>query len=344
MSKTNDGRYFEDFTLGEEIRHGVPRTLTEGDAALYQALTGSSFALQSSRIFARLVGYDQIPLDDMLLFNVVLGKTVRDLSLNAIGNLGYAECDFLTQVYVGETISARSTVIGLKENSDGETGTVYVRTEGLDHRNVTILRFVRWFMVPKRQAGNPTTEPVVPELASVVAPLTIPRHRLNRDWDTTLSGSPHFWEDYATGEKIDHHDGVTVEHAEHMMATRLYQNPSRIHYDAHMAHSSRFGQRIVYGGHVISLARALTVNGLANACILSAIHGGRHVGPVFAGDTLYAWTEVIAAQALHGRKDIGALRLRTTGVKNRSARHYPSKGEGVVLELDYTVLLPRRPE
>ena len=342
MSKTQEGRFFEDFSLGEVIDHALPRTLTEGDAALYQSLTGSRFALQSSETFARRAGYDRMPLDDMLVFNVVVGKSVPDISLNAVANLGYAECDFLRQIYIGETLGARSTVIGLKENSDGETGTVYVRTEGMDHRNVPILTFVRWVMIPKRDRKLKCPAPVVPDLAAAVERLTIPRHKLNRHWDAKDSGSPHFWDDYATGEKIDHRDGFTVEEAEHMMATRLYQNNSRAHFDAHLAMSTRFGKRVVYGGHVISIARALSHNGLGNACIISAINGGKHTAPTFAGDTIYAWSEVLLAQALENRTDIGALRLRTRAVKNRPASDFPAESKDIVLDLDYTVLLPRR--
>ena len=340
--KTQEGRFLEDFTLGETIHHALPRTITAGDTALYQSLTGCRFALQTSEMFARQAGYDRMPLDDILVFNVIFGKSVPDISLNAIANLGYAECDFLRQVYEGETLSAQSSVIGLKENSNGKTGTVYVRTEGLDHRGKTILRFIRWVMIPKRDPKSKTPAATVPELDSHVERLTIPRHRLNRHWDTAVTGSPHFWEDYEAGEKIDHRDGVTIAEGEHMMATRLYHNTSRVHFDAHLAESTQFGQRVVYGGHVISIARALSQNGLGNACIISAINGGKHTAPTFAGDTLYAWTEILTAQTLENRNDIGALRLRTVAVKNRPASGFPETGENVVLDLDYTVLLPRR--
>ena len=63
-TKTNSGRFFEDFRLGETIRHATPRTVTAGDAALYTALYGSRFAVQSSDVFAEAIGYPQSPLDD----------------------------------------------------------------------------------------------------------------------------------------------------------------------------------------------------------------------------------------------------------------------------------------
>ena len=84
-------------------------------------------------------------------------------------------------------------------------------------------------------------------------------------------------------------DGMTIEESEHMMATRLYQNTARVHFNQHAEKEGRFGRRIVYGGHVISLARSLSFNGLANAIRVAAINGGRHVAPTFAGDTVYAW-------------------------------------------------------
>src|SRR5262249_57532155 len=84
-------------------------------------------------------------------------------------------------------------------------------------------------------------------------------------YDFTIAGSPYRFGDYAVGEKIDHIDGITVEEAEHQIATRLYQNTARIHFDQYSAAQGRFGRRLIYGGHVISLARALSFNGLANA-------------------------------------------------------------------------------
>ncbi|MDW3206932.1 MAG: MaoC family dehydratase [Alphaproteobacteria bacterium] len=342
-SKSTAGRFFEDFEMDQQIDHASPRTITEGDVALYHALTGNRFTLQTSNQFARNVGYHAAPVDDLFVFNAVFGLSVADVSINAVANLGYAGCDFLAQLYVGETIRARSTVIGLRETSDGGKGIVYVRTEGLDHRDVPVLRFVRWVMVPKR---NPKAKGSgvdrIPDLPDAVRPITVPRHRLNRHWDDVSAGSVHRWDDYAEGERIDHIDGVTIEEADHMTATRLFRNAARVHFDAHAMSETSFGKRLVYGGHVIATARALSYNGLANACIVSAINGGRHAAPVFGGDTIYAWTEVIEKTALEKRDDIGALRLRTRAVKNRNCSDFPTEGPDIALDLDYTVILPRR--
>src|SRR5215470_11146040 len=106
MTKTNAGNFFEDFRLGQVIEHATPRTVTTGDAALYVALYSPRFALQSSGAFAQAIGYPCAPIDDFLVFHIVFGKTVPDISLNAVANLGYANWRFLAPVYPGDTLTA----------------------------------------------------------------------------------------------------------------------------------------------------------------------------------------------------------------------------------------------
>ncbi len=345
--KSSPGRFFEDFSIGHVIRHATPRTMTVGDVALYQSLYGGRFALQSAETFARQAGYPAAPLDDLLVFHTVFGKTVPDISLNAIANLGYANCRFVKAVYAGETLHARSEIIGLRENANRESGVVYVRTTGFNQSDEAVLEFVRWVMVRKRDASSPGSPPVVPAPATRVSPeqlgLAVPAIDQSR-WDCTLSGSSDLWDDYAVGEKIDHREGVTVEEAEHQMATRLYQNTARVHFNEHTERESRFGRRLIYGGVIISLARALSFNGLGNAFHIAAINGGKHLAPAFAGDTIYAWSEVLDRAEIPQRSDIGALRLRTFATKNLDCSGFPGSGEdraGVILELDYWVAMPR---
>ena len=152
------------------LEHATPRTLTAGDAALYIGLYGPRFAVQSSDAFAQAIGYPRAPLDDLLVFHTVFGKTVPDISLNAIANLGYAECRFLRAVYPGDTLSATSEVIGLRENSNRASGVVYVRTTGRNRNGETVLEYVRWVMVRKRDTEAPAPAPVVPKLAERVDP------------------------------------------------------------------------------------------------------------------------------------------------------------------------------
>jgi 2-methylfumaryl-CoA hydratase len=349
MNKTSAGNFFEDFRLGQILRHATPRTMTGGDFSLYTALFGARFAVQSSAAFAKAIGYPDWPLDDLLVFHIVFGKTVPDVSLNAVANLGYAGMQFLAPVFAGDTLSATSEVIGLKENSNRKTGIVYVRTRGVKQDGTAVLEYVRWVMVRKRDESAPPPADHVPRLPTAVEPRLLggacPVIDV-RAYDFALAGSPHRFGEYEPGEKIDHVDGITVEEAEHQTATRLYQNTARIHFDQFSAAQGRFGRRLIYGGHVISLARAISFNGLANAFHVAAINGGRHVAPLFAGDTVFAWSEVLGASELPGRRDVGALRLRTVATKDRPCPDFPYKdGEDydptVLLDLDYWALIPR---
>ncbi len=353
MTKTNSGNFFEDFRLGQIIRHATPRTVTAGDVALYTALYGPRFAVNSSAEFAAGIGMaagGTAPVDDLLAFHVVFGKTVPDISLNAVANLGYAAGRFGAPVHPGDTLTTTSTVIGLKENSNRQTGVVYVRSVGTNQRGALVVEYVRWVMVRKRDPEAAIAAETVPDLPGAVAAadLIVPEGLDLTGYDTTLAGSRYLWDDYAAGERIDHVDGMTIEEAEHMMATRLWQNTAKVHFNQFTEGQGRFGRRLIYGGHIISLARALSFNGLGNAFRIVAINGGRHANPTFAGDTIHAWSEVLERIELPGRKDVGALRLRLVATKNRPCADFPFKAENgkdfdpsVVLDFDYTVLMPR---
>ena len=354
MSKARTGNFFEDFSLGQTLMHGTPRTVGEGDQALYIALTGARQALPSARPVAHALGYPDRPLDDLLAFHIAFGKTVPDISLNAVANLGYADVRFLAPVYGGDTLKAESTVIGLRQNSNGKSGIVWVRSTALNQNDQEVLSWIRWVMVHKQDESRAAPTPVVPEPPAFVTAdrLSIPACLDARGYETEVSGGPWLWEDYDIGERIDHPAGMTLDESDHTLATRLYQNNARLHFDACLMADTAFGRRLVYGGHVISICRALSFEGLENALTIAAINGGTHSHPTFAGDTLYAWSEVLDKWALPGLEDLGALRLRLVGLKNLPAgklgdtrveesgqrKYHPN----VVLDLDYTVLMPRR--
>lgn len=340
-----EGYFFEDYAVGHRFRHATPRTLNDGDASLYIALTGARQPLHCSAPLARAAGHRACPLDDFLVFNVAFGKTVADISYNAVANLGYADVRFLAPVYAGDTLACESEVIGTKANSSGKSGVVYVRSRASNQDGTEVLSWARWVMVAARaSAGRVAT---VPELPREVADVHVPAFLKPEALDARATGSSRLWDDYEAGEAIDHPGGMTLEESDHMLATRLYQNTARIHFDAFLARGNPFGRRLVYGGHVISVCRALSYDGLENAFAVAAIHGGTHANPAFAGDTLYCRHVVLGRREVPGRPDVGALRLRMLGVKNLALGQLPSVGAGeknpaVVLDLDYTVLIPRR--
>ena len=168
--KTNPGNFFEDFERGATLVHAVPRTITEGDCALYIALTGDRYPLHCSAEYARSLGFERETVNDLLVFHMVFGKTVNDVSLNAVANLGYAGVRFLAPVYPGDTVRSVSEVLGKKENASGENGVVWVKTTGTNQRREKVLEYCRWVMVNKRDKSTPTGAVDKPELlpASIV--------------------------------------------------------------------------------------------------------------------------------------------------------------------------------
>ena len=350
-NKTNPGNFFEDFSVGQELIHSTPRTITQGEVALFIGLLGSRFVLHSSNEFAKKIGYQNSPVDDILTFNMVFGKTVPDISLNSPANLGYASCKFGVPVYIGDTIKTTSKVLGVKENSNKKTGIVWVNSVGKNQKNEVVLDYIRWVMVNKRDLSSPAPKTVIPDLKTEVDinEFYVPSGLNISKYNFDESGSKYIWGDYKVGEKIDHVDGMTIEESDHMTATRLYQNTAKVHFNDHTEKNGRLGSRIVYGGHIISLVRMLSFNGLSNAFKILGINGGKHIAPTIAGDTIYAWTEILDKKELPKRSDLGVLRLKTIGIKNHLCKEFPLYKNGdeeynsnVVLEIDYSVLMPKK--
>lgn len=346
------GNFFEDLHPGQVLKNPVPRTITQGDVALYIALYGDRHPLYCSDEFARSLGFERAAVADLLVFHMVFGRAVGEISLNSPGNLGYADLRFLRPVYTGDTLSATTETLGWRETSKGDTGVVWVRTTGVNQRDEPVLQFYRWVMVNKRAPATPTHADDAPDLPATASLDHVSFPRIRR-FDASATGHDAAWEDYAPGQRLVHPQGITIEEAEHQMATRLYQNSARVHFNQHQQDASRHGRRIVYGGHVISTAHALTFDGLENLLGIAAWNAGSHTAPTFAGDTLFAWSEVLERIDL-GRDDIGALRLRLVAAKNLdpNVEAVPLKTNGedgreryhpaVVLDLDYVGLLPKR--
>ncbi len=281
----------------------------------------------------------------------MFGKTVPDISLNAVANLGYADCRFSRPVFSGDTLSALSEVIGLKENSNKQSGVVYVRSKGFNQRGETVIEYVRWVMVRKRDPGAAAPEAYVPKLPEAVdavrARRSLSSNRPRRFRRSSSAVRPTGSRTIPPAKKSTMLTALRSRRPSTRRRPGSIRTPPRC-ISTSSARGGALRRRLVYGGHVISLARALSFNGLANAFHIAAINGGRHVAPLFAGDTAFAWSEVVETAALPGRDDVGALRLRTVATKNRPCVDFPwHEGEGyephVVLELDYWALAPRRP-
>ena len=301
VAKTAAGPFFEDFRLGETIRHATPRTLTSGDASLYSALYGARFAPQSAETFARAIGYPASPIDDLLAFHVVFGKTVPDVSLNAVANLGYADCRFLKPVFPGDTLSAvsrgdraqgelqqaerrRLRALARLQPARRDGDRLCALGDGAQARRGRAgARGSRSRNSPRRSAPPTSARPA----RESIARRSTRAQRLAASVRGLCAGRA----DRSCRRRSRSKRPST------MTATRLYQNTAKVHFNQFSEGQGRFGRRLIYGGHVISLARALSFNGLANAFHIAAINGGRHVAPLFAGDTVFAWSEIVETAA-----------------------------------------------
>ncbi|MBF0288515.1 MAG: MaoC family dehydratase [SAR324 cluster bacterium] len=360
MGKYNLENFFEDFEVGSTIKHLFSRTLTEGDNALYVALTGDRFPLYCSAEFAQKLGFRRELINDLLVFHTIFGKSVPDISSNAIANLGYADVRFLQPVYPGDTLSAESEIIGKKEPPGGQAGQVYVHTKGMNQHGKIVLQFYRWIKINKRFPEE-TTEPqgnVTPPPEIDLRHVQIPSALTQETIDPSITRGRWFFDDYTIGERIHHLDGRTIEESDHMMAANAYQNTAKVHFNGHQMANSRFGKRLIYGGYVISIARSLSFNGLENTLGILGWNSGTHINPTFGGDTLYAWSEVLDKINLPGIDHFGALRIGLATVKNLSLQkeqwqeielkfvdpetekeqYHPN----AVLYLDYYILMPKK--
>ena len=291
--------------------------MATASTSIYKA-NCSRFALYCAETLAEKSGFKTTPLDNVLVFHIAFGKTVNDISLNAVANLGYAEVKFQQACFCGDTLSVKSEVIGLKENSNGKNGVVYVRSSATNQHNQLVVSWIRWVMVEKQIASQPTTEPVIPEFESFISgeSLSFPEDYHFANWQHSDSDNQIKYDDLQVGDYMFHRDGITINDSDHSLATRLYQNNARVHFDQHLMQTSQKGKRLVYGGHIISICRALSYNGFANAIWPIAINGGTHANPSFAGDTIFCQSEIIAKHQPEDRSDIGFVRIRMLGIKN----------------------------
>jgi len=356
-NKINLGNFFEDFYINQELIHPLPRTISSGDVSLYIGLTGSRFALHSSLEVAKDFGYEKIPLDDLLVFHLCFARSVQDISLNALANLGYADIYFGKKVFVGDTISLKSKIIGLKENSNKKTGVVYVHSKGFNQKNEEVINLKRWVMIHKKNLDISSNINEVPKLGLEAEEkikkslenktiINIPKiKKINID----KTGGKYFFEDYQIDERLNHSQGFSIDNSSHTIATNLYQNNAKVHFDSFLMSQTPNKKRLVYGGHIISLVRSICFNGFENAQNIYSINSGVHANPSFAGDTIYAFSEVLEKIDLKNRDDIGLLRIRSIGLKNQKSKEieniFNDKNkykENIVLDLDYTIIIPKK--
>lgn len=152
MKVNSMGNYFEDFSKGEIINHSVSKTIFESDNNLFSLLTLNHHPLHINLEYAEQSQHGKILVVGTLVFSVVVGITVSDISGKAIANLDYERIEHLAPVFIGDTITARTEVLGCRESeSKPDRGIVYVETTAYNQMNIPVLRFRRHVLIPKQQ-------------------------------------------------------------------------------------------------------------------------------------------------------------------------------------------------
>ena len=147
------GRYFEAFEVGQRFDHHWGRTLTETDATLFSSLTLNYSPLFTNRVYAASLGHRSIPVNPYLVFLTVLGLSVEDTSEKDGGMFLAVEfAKFLQPVYPGDTLTADSEVLAVKDSrSRPQNGIVTWRTQGTNQDGDVVLELERTNLVARRE-------------------------------------------------------------------------------------------------------------------------------------------------------------------------------------------------
>ncbi|MGD6741831.1 MaoC family dehydratase [Streptomyces sp. BH106] len=296
---------FEDFTVGQRFEHHWGRTLTEADNTVMSTLTLAFNPVYFNRETALATGHAGSVVNPMFLLMTTVGLSVEDLSESGGAFLGIDELTFHRPVLVGETLTAVSTVLATRRSdSRPGMGIVTWHTEGYVDGE-PVIDFRRTNLI-KAADGEGNSAPPDGEL---------------------------YFDDFVTGEVYEHARGKTVTDLDGVLLCNLAMNTASGHFDEESMKDTPFGQRIVFGGVTASLVIGLTMQDTAEHAVRElTLDGLRFPSPVFHGDTLYAYTEVLSTKA--DDDAAGVVCFRHWGVNQR---------DEIVLEAERTVLLNRRP-
>lgn len=151
MDQSILGHYFEDFIVGDTIRHALSKTIFESDNNLFSLLTMNHHPIHLNQEYAEKSQHGQILVVGTLVFSLVVGFTVPDISGKAIANLGYQDVRHINPVYINDTLYARTTILEkTASRSKIDRGVVYVETIGYNQRGEDVISFTRKVLVKKR--------------------------------------------------------------------------------------------------------------------------------------------------------------------------------------------------
>lgn len=307
------GNFLEDFRAGRVFRHKRGKTITEGLFNAFTDFTMTTNPLSKNRRYAEAFGFRGLVVPPGLVMNVAFSQTVEDVSENARANLEYIAMRFGAIVYIGDTIEVETTVLGVKPSSkDPDRGIVHVRSTGRNQHGRVVITFERKVQVWKSDLAA-TVDDAEAAAPAVECELELPAYDPKRDYRSLahLTSPEGYFEDLTPGDLIEHSRGRTIT-SEHIALTAQLDNTSQVHCNQFMIdeNPSRYigGQLIVYGGIPFDVCLGLSCPDVGENALGDVVYrSGRHTAPVFAGDTIFAATEIRAKRDFPGRADLGVV-------------------------------------
>ena len=283
------GPHFEDFEVGQVFDDAPSLTLTSGHAAVHQALVGDRLRLAlDSELSRRVTGSDRPLAHPNLVCDVAIGQSTGPTQ-RVLGNLFYRGLVLLSPVFVGDTLTTRTEVVALKQNrarpGRPATGLVVLRITTENQHGEPVLDFWRCPMLPLHDPDGETGHADdLDQIAGSELDSGRLRNAVPTDWRIGVlreRGGGEDFESVGEGAVWDIEGRATVTGAPELV--RLTLNVAAAHSDSG---ATSHGRRLVYGGHTISLAAALSTRALPNLATIIAWRGCDHLGPVFEEDVL----------------------------------------------------------
>jgi len=315
------GHFLEDFRPGDVYRHKGGKTITEGLFAIFTDFSMTTNPLSKNARYARAYGFEGLVVPPGLVMLVVFSQSVEDVSENARANLEYIDMRFGVPVYIGDTLEAETRVLGVKGSSSNPMlGVVHVQTTGRNQRGEVVLTFQRKVQVWKRDRGASLHEREV-EPERIETSLALPAYDPGRRYGDLahLTNDDSYFEDFTPGDVVEHSRGRVVT-TDHVMLTGILDNTSQVHCNQWMVSQDpdRFvgGQLIVFGGIPFNLCLGISSADVGDNSLGDIRYAtGRHTAPIFAGDTVFASTEIRGVSDFPGRPDLGVLSATLRGHK-----------------------------
>jgi len=341
LIRKKTGNFLEDFRVGQVFRHKGGKTVNEGLFNAFTEFNMTTNPLSKNREYARLLGFDDIVCPPGLVMNVVFSQTVEDISENARANLEYIDMRFGAPVYPGDTLEAETTILGVTPSSkDPDRGVVHVASVGRKQSGDVVLAFERKVQVWKGDVAAPVENATLADRPAVECSPSIPAYEPSRRYadKAHLSNRDTYFEDFKAGDVYEHSRGRMVTD-EHIALTAQLDNTSQVHCNQHLIDSNPDkyigGRLIIYGGIPFNLCLGISCPDIADNALADVVYTtGRHVGPLFSGDTVFAATEIRETRDYPGREDLGLLAVTLRGHKFRR----PKEGEQGPQKVDIFVL------